>query len=92
MQPGIDALNAVEGLDVHHPDAKTGRVIVTQEAEHVGAEVDGLKRIKAMPEVLMAELVSHFFEEDEMVINAIPPGLDELDGLQQANVTARLNS
>ena len=56
----ISALNALPGVEVHHSDIETGRIVVTQEAETVREEVEGLKRIKALPSVAMAEMVYHF--------------------------------
>lgn len=58
------ALAALEGVDVHHTDPATGRIVVTQEAGSVHAEVDGLKRIKALPHIILAEMVHHHFEDD----------------------------
>ena len=60
----VERLNALPGVEVHHTDAPTGRVIVVQEAESVAAEVDGLRRIQSEPYVRMAEMVNHYFEED----------------------------
>ena len=59
------ALNGLAGVEVHHRDATTGRIIVVQEAESVDQEVDGLRRIQALPHVALAELVYHYFEDDE---------------------------
>jgi nitrate reductase NapD len=39
---------------------------VTQEAESVGAELEGLDRIKAIPNVILAEMVYHYFEDDRI--------------------------
>ena len=68
----IAALNALPGVEVHHTDEQKGRIVVTQEAESVEAEVEGLKRIKAAPYVIMAEMVYHFFEEDGGLHRGIP--------------------
>lgn len=65
LQSTIDNLNALPGVDVHHTDPETGRIVVTQEAGSVHAEVDGLKRIKALPHIILAEMVHHHFEEDD---------------------------
>ena len=59
MQLSIEALNALPGVEVHHTDGKTGRIIVTQEADSVQAEIEGLKRIQALPHVVLAEMVQH---------------------------------
>jgi len=61
----VEKLNQLEGITVHHRDDSSGRIVITQEAEHIHDEVDGLKRIKALPHVVLAEMVYHCFEEDD---------------------------
>jgi nitrate reductase NapD len=65
----IDRLNALPGVEVHHTDPATGRIVVTQEADSVPAEVDGLQRIKALPHIILAEMVHHCFEDDRETID-----------------------
>lgn len=60
----IDSLLALPGVELHHQDAGTGKLIVTLEAESVDAEVEGLKRIKAVPDAILAEMVYHYLGED----------------------------
>ena len=74
-------LAALPGVDVHHTDPATGRIVITQEGETSGAEVDGLKRIKALQYVVLAEMVHHRFEDSSEIIDAIPSELEEDDGL-----------
>ena len=76
----IEILDHLNGIEVHHCDRETGRIIVTQEAETIQAEVDGLKRIKALPHVILAEMVYHCFEEDSELSGNLPPDLDEYEG------------
>ena len=83
-------LAALPGVEVHQTDAATGRIVVVQEAESVGAEVEGLKRIKALPGVILAEMVFHHFEHDTGPFTGIPEGLDELQGLDPSRVPAAL--
>jgi nitrate reductase NapD len=71
----IAALNALSGVAVHHVDAPTGRLIVVQEAEDIHAEVEGLRRIKATPHVVMAEMVYHYIAEDAADYPELPPEL-----------------
>ncbi len=73
----IAQLESLEGIDVHHSDAARGRIVITQEAESIGAEIDGLKRIRSLPHVLLAEMSCHYFEEDRELVDAIPPELDD---------------
>ena len=79
----IEVLNRLDGIDVHQSDPETGRIVITQEADTIQSEVDGLKRIKALPHVILAEMVYHCFEEDNELVEAIPPELDELEGTNQ---------
>ena len=84
FEAGLDALRSLPGLEIHQNDPATGRTVVTQEAESIGAEVDGLKRIKALPDVLYAELVYHRFDEDAQLLPAVPRELDALEGVDPA--------
>lgn len=70
-------LGSLDGIDVHYVDAATGRIVITQEAESIRAEVEGLKRIRALPHVILAEMSYHNFEEDRELIDAIPADLDD---------------
>ena len=79
----IEALGRLEGVDVHQSEPETGRIVITQEAETIQSEVEGLKRIKAMPHVILAEMVYHCFEEDNELVEAIPPELDDSEGVNQ---------
>jgi periplasmic nitrate reductase NapD len=77
----IETLGHLNRVEVHHCDMEAGRIVVTQEAETIQAEVDGLKRIKALPHVILAEMVYHCFEEDSELSGSVPSELDELEGL-----------
>lgn len=76
------SLAALEGVEVFHTDAASGKLVVVQEAASVSAEVEGFKRIRALPHVLAADLVQHYFEHDDELIHAIPDGLDGLEGIR----------
>ena len=82
----VDHLNSLDGIDVHHIEAATGRIVITQEAETIHDEVDGLKRIRALPGIILAEMSYHNFEDDNELIDAIPADLDD-----EANIPAYLN-
>jgi periplasmic nitrate reductase NapD len=89
----VAALNALEGVQVHQVDAATGRIVVVQEAEDIHAEIEGVKRIKALPNVIMAEMVYHYLAEDERIYEAMPPELiEQQDGFETCAVPAYLNS
>jgi len=57
-------LATLPGVEVHHSDPATGRLIVVQEADDVAAEMAGLTAIKARPHVRMAEMVYHYFANE----------------------------
>ena len=57
-------LETLPGVEVHHTDPATGRLIVVQEADDVDAETAGLLAIKARPHVRLAEMVYHYFENE----------------------------
>ncbi len=82
----VDQLNGMDGIDVHHIEAATGRIVITQEAEHISDEVDGLKRIRALPGIILAEMSYHNFEEDKELVDAIAADLDD-----ESNIPAYLN-
>ena len=71
----MQSLRALEGIEVHQVDETGGRIVVVQEAEDINGEVDGLKRIKALPHVVLAEMVYHYIAEDEKVYEELPPEL-----------------
>ena len=89
LEAGIAALNGLPGVEVHHTDAATGRIVVTQEAETVNDEVDGLKRIKALPGVAMAEMVYHYLDEDGLPSKAASWVGEDTEG--QGDVPGQLN-
>ncbi|GAB4369620.1 MAG: hypothetical protein Kow0062_03660 [Acidobacteriota bacterium] len=60
-----EALGRLEGVEVHHEDAASGRLVVTQVAGSVDEQMDGLRRIQRLDGVLAADLVYHVSEELE---------------------------
>ena len=79
-------LQTLTGIDVHYVDSATGRIVITQEAATIKDEVDGLKRIRALPGIILAEMSYHNFEDDQELVDAIPADLDDDD-----NIPAYLN-
>lgn len=80
-------LSTLPGLEVYQADIASGKLVVVQEAASVGEEVEGFKRIRAVPHVMAVDLVQHYFEHDNELIQAIP---DELNGLEGIHVPAEL--
>ena len=77
----VDQLNGLDGIDVHHIDATSGRIVITQEAASIRDEVDGLKRIQALPGIILAEMSYHNFEDDSELLQGIPADLDDTDNV-----------
>lgn len=78
----VAALEAVPGVEAHHCDRVSGRIIVVQEAADVHAEVEGFRRIRALPHVLGADLVYHYFGDQtdaEPDLAALLARLDDAD-------------
>lgn len=85
----VGALTGMEGVEVHQVDEASGRIIAIQEAEDIHAEIDGVKRIKALPNVVMAEMVYHYIADDDKVYEEVPPELAEQE--EVCSVPAYLN-
>ena len=92
IEQTINSLKSLPGIDVHHCDRATGRIVITQEADNITAEVDGLKHIKTMPYIILAEMVNHYFENDEEAHTHIPSELDEFEGIPDVPVPSYLNT
>jgi nitrate reductase NapD len=84
------SLRALPGIEIHHVDATSGRIVITQEAESISAEVEGLKRIRALPDIILAEMSYHYFEDDSELLDNIPPGLAD-DSDESFDVPGYLN-
>ncbi len=88
----IGALNAMPDVEVHHIDRASNKLIVVQEAESIHSEVDGLKKIKQLPGIVLADMVYHYLaEDDSLTPEKIPDDLDDYTGLHQSVVPAYLN-
>ena len=92
MTPVAQSLNDLEGVEVFHTDQASGRFVIVQEAQSVSDEIAGLKRIKKLPNIIMAEMVHHYIGAGDktMSMDEIPDDLDEMTGLP-TNVSAYLN-
>jgi nitrate reductase NapD len=77
LESVAQALDALPGVEVHHLEPATGRIVVVQEAETVDQEVAALGRIKAVSGVMLAEMVYHVFDQTPPEWGAIPHGLTE---------------
>ncbi len=59
LQSVVTRLGELDGVDVHHVDPASGRVVATIEAETTAGEIGILERIKRLPAVILAEMVEH---------------------------------
>ena len=91
LAEGVDTLNAQSGIEVFHTDAETGRVVVIQEAASIHEEVESMKALKALPQVLNVDLVSHYFGDDNQLVALPPEDLDALQGIGHKPVPDYLN-
>lgn len=62
---GMRRLGGLPGVEVRFTDAVRGRIVVTQESETTDEQEAGLRRIQALPGLLSAELVCHYFGDPE---------------------------
>jgi nitrate reductase NapD len=58
-------LSALPGVDVHHQEQATGRLVITLESSGPGSERDQLERVRSEAGVISAELVYHYVEPPE---------------------------
>ena len=56
-------LLSLSGIEVHYQCHDTGRLIVIQEADNNEAEMEGLQQIKALPQVMAAEMFYHYVDD-----------------------------
>lgn len=60
--PGVvSALSSVPGVEVHHQDPATGRLVVTLERPTIADQETGLSVIQGLAGVMGAALVFHYF-------------------------------
>lgn len=60
----LKAFSALEGLEVHHVDEASRRVVAVIEAETTGLEADVFERIRRTEGVIDVSLHAHYFEDE----------------------------
>lgn len=60
----VRELDALPGVEVHHSDALSGRIIAVQESDTLQEQKEGFEHIQSLPSVLMAQLVCHYRETE----------------------------
>lgn len=72
-------LAALAGVEVRQHDRDSGRIVVVQGAPDVGAEIAGFGRIRALPNVLAADLVCHYFGDQPIAEPQLESALASLE-------------
>ena len=95
VKPGVfddtvTRIGELPGVEIFHLDPASARLVVVQEAVSVDAEVEGLKRIKSVPGVAVAELVYHYFGEDASITEQASEASGDDAGIS-ASILRRLN-
>ena len=61
----LQDLTQVAGVDVYASQAEAGRIVIVLETESVTAQESTFEEIQSLPRVVAAELVYHYFGEEE---------------------------
>lgn len=58
------ALDELPGVEVHHCHLSSGRIVVVHESASLEEQEERLLQIRALPGVMLAELVYHYLDEE----------------------------
>jgi len=58
------ALDDLPGVEVHHCHAESGRIVVVHESASLEEQEERLLQIRALPNVILAELVYHYLDSE----------------------------
>lgn len=61
FDPCVAALRAFDGVEVRYADRDTSRIVIVHAASGIDAEVEAFARVRALPGVLSADLIYHYF-------------------------------
>ena len=64
-ESALQTLGALPGVDLHHRDADSGRLVVTQETDSTRGQIAGLEQIQQVEGVRLAGPVYHYVEEED---------------------------
>ena len=73
LQEVMDSINEIDLCEVHFYDSE-GKIVVTIEGESIDEQMERMKKIQAIPNVVSANL-SYSYTEDE-----VAAGLDQIRG------------
>lgn len=66
MPKCIDEIEALVGVEVHYAYPETGQIIAIQESSSVNQQQETLRQVQSLSSVLMAELVYHYNDVQEV--------------------------
>jgi len=63
----VRELDALSGVEIRFRYPESGRIIAVQESETAESQEDGLRRIRALPQVMSAGLVYHHVNDEPVI-------------------------
>jgi nitrate reductase NapD len=57
-------LDELPGVEVHHCHAESGRIVIVHESASLEEQEERLLQIRALPRVMLAELVYHYLDKE----------------------------
>jgi len=64
LAEAVRDIESIPGVEVHHHDAESGRLVVVQEGRTLQDQESTLLRIQSLPHVILAELVYHYRDDE----------------------------
>jgi len=71
-------LEQLEGVEIHHIRLSEGKIAISIEAPDTQAQIARLREVQKLPEVLLAEVAYHAFEDEEHPEAPLQEVLDKL--------------
>lgn len=65
------ALEELSGVEVHHCHAESGRIVVVHESAGLEEQEERLLQIRAIPRVILAELVYHYLDTETVAAEPV---------------------
>ncbi len=72
-------LESLPGVEVHHTDRPTGRMIAVLESPDLAGQEEALRRIQEVPGVRLAALVEHRIDPEDAADSAPTPAEGHLE-------------
>jgi nitrate reductase NapAB chaperone NapD len=68
FEESLRGLEALDGLEVHASDPKSGRIVAVQETASLEEQQAALRRIQALPHVTLAAPVYHYVDREDATV------------------------